>query len=289
MRDFTFITYTFNHEEYIVEHLESIKFLIITYGGGIDFNYILIDDASRDNTQSVVSNWIEENRELFSNVDLIFKHENKGTVDSVCIGLEKTKTKCFKALAGDDYYYTNNLFELYNNIEKKIVTTPCILIGDLNNSASQFQRKNYKLLKFMGKNANRYMKWRNVVPAPGVFWESQGIDISGLTKYLDGYRLIEDYPMWCFLIEKYSFSIEILDKPYICYRIGSGVSSTKPNEYYLKDIEKIVRELKPKAFDNSIKSILHKIILKIMQIFADLKYSNYKYPEMDAKKIRNKE
>ena len=50
MRDFTFIVITYNHEEFILEHLESIKFLINHYGHGINFTISVADDASKDNT-----------------------------------------------------------------------------------------------------------------------------------------------------------------------------------------------------------------------------------------------
>ncbi len=43
---FTFLTVAYNHEKFILEHLESIRYLMNNYGDGIDVSIIINDDCS---------------------------------------------------------------------------------------------------------------------------------------------------------------------------------------------------------------------------------------------------
>ena len=43
---FTFLTVAYNHEKFILEHLESIRYLVNNYGDGIDVSIIINDDCS---------------------------------------------------------------------------------------------------------------------------------------------------------------------------------------------------------------------------------------------------
>ena len=40
---FTFLALAYNHEKYIIEHLESIKYLVEKYGSGINCKIIIND------------------------------------------------------------------------------------------------------------------------------------------------------------------------------------------------------------------------------------------------------
>ena len=114
MRDFTFIVITYNHEEFILEHLESIKFLISHYGHGINFTIIVADDASKDNTVKLGVDWLNYNADLFANVSVLSQKINKGTCKNLISAINKTSTRFCKITAGDDIYSFENLFECVN-------------------------------------------------------------------------------------------------------------------------------------------------------------------------------
>ena len=65
---FTFVTITYNHEKYIIEHLESIRYQIENYSEGKKMNLIVSDDGSVDNTMRYAQQWVERNKNLFSEV-----------------------------------------------------------------------------------------------------------------------------------------------------------------------------------------------------------------------------
>ena len=58
---FTFISITYNHEKYIIEHLESIKYQILQYGKNEKVCFILSDDCSTDNTLLITQQWLKIN------------------------------------------------------------------------------------------------------------------------------------------------------------------------------------------------------------------------------------
>lgn len=65
MKEFTFFTLSFNQEKYIIQHLESIKYQIETYGAEYLIHYIICDDSSSDKTIYYAKKWLERNKRLF--------------------------------------------------------------------------------------------------------------------------------------------------------------------------------------------------------------------------------
>ncbi|WP_288927434.1 glycosyltransferase, partial [uncultured Trichococcus sp.] len=61
---FTFVAITYNHEKYIIEHLESIKYQIENFSKGKQVNLVISDDGSMDNTMLYAQQWIERNKYL---------------------------------------------------------------------------------------------------------------------------------------------------------------------------------------------------------------------------------
>jgi hypothetical protein len=55
---YAFLILTYNHQEYILEHLESIRYLVETHGTGFDVDLIVNDDCSRDQTSTLVDHWL---------------------------------------------------------------------------------------------------------------------------------------------------------------------------------------------------------------------------------------
>ena len=111
MQEFTFGMLTYNQEDYVIEHLESIKYQILNFGKDVKAYFVLSDDASKDNTVKYVEMWTEANKDLFAGIKIVAKKNNAGIVQNFLTMLNNIHTSHYKILAGDDLYYKNNLFE----------------------------------------------------------------------------------------------------------------------------------------------------------------------------------
>lgn len=242
MKDFTFVITTYNHENYIIEHLMSIRFLIKNYGKNMLFDLIISDDCSSDNTIGIINLWISENTSLFRNIKIIKNKTNIGTVQNLKYAINEVTTKYFKELAGDDKYNDNNIFDLFE--ENVLLISPVIPFGDGNFDLKDYKTR-YKLLLRANstKKMKSLLKYACLIPAPGVFLDSSYYKDKMLWNFLKEFSVIEDYPTWFYLLNKSNreIKIKITTKPYILYRIGSGISSstTEVNKLYTEDNKKI--------------------------------------------------
>ena len=108
---FSFLVITYNHELYIIEHLESIKYQIELYGRGYTIDILINDDCSNDRTVELIEKWFNINKALFNRVVVKTNNINKGTCSSVTNLLLLIETKAFKLTAGDDIYSFENIFD----------------------------------------------------------------------------------------------------------------------------------------------------------------------------------
>ncbi len=236
MKAFTFVILTYNQEQYVVEHLESIKYQIEHFGENIKIHFILADDASNDKTVYKVKRWIESNKNLFLSVKFIIAVENKGIVSNIISALKNIKTEYYKILAGDDIYFQNNVFEICS-LKKDIIFTPLIRFNNeniLNNDTKWFykelllfQNKNYDIQKIILDSLNYSMN----LESPGMFIKKTIINNS-VYNFLIQFRYIDDVPFIYSLLKEKKLEVFISEKPYILYRIQSGISTNKKHNKY---------------------------------------------------------
>lgn len=78
-----------------------------------DFEWLIVDDGSADDTESLVQNWITEN-----NVNIVYiKRENGGKSTAINIGVQNAKGNLFFIVDSDDFL-TDNAIELISDAEK---------------------------------------------------------------------------------------------------------------------------------------------------------------------------
>lgn len=229
-----FVTLSYNQADFIIQHLESIKYVVNKYSKGEKCFFRLFDDASSDATVALVKLWISKNKDLFNHFEINVNESNIGVANNYANALESLTSNRFKILAGDDIYFDQDIFALANN--DGIVLTP--VIGFEENNVFEFLGKgNYcemvaaqtrgKLLQ----QIKTMMSFGNCICAPGAFFDKKMLN-DKLFSYIREFRNIDDYPMWIYLL-KYELSednICVLDVPYIMYRSGSGVSTINSSE-----------------------------------------------------------
>lgn len=94
------VTFTFNHEKYILKVLESF----INQKTNFEYEIVIHDDASKDNTQEIIR---EFERKYLKIIKSIYQEENqktKGNGIVTRISLQVAKGKYIALCEGDDYW-----------------------------------------------------------------------------------------------------------------------------------------------------------------------------------------
>lgn len=245
MKEFTFIVITYNQEQCVVEHLESIKYLVETYGCDMDIDLVIADDKSRDKTVEVINEWLIDNKKIFRNITIINREENVGTIRNIESAIKITKTEQFKFLAGDDKYNGENIFKLQK--KNTLTITPVVPFGEPAEKDMEVFKAYYKLL-LRHKNRKKLaklLKYACVIPAPGVFIDSNYYRRKDLWDYLKQFRLIEDYPTWYYLLnnDEIEINVDVMTTPYIYYRMSSGMSTGNKSDIFVREEKKLIQVL----------------------------------------------
>jgi glycosyltransferase involved in cell wall biosynthesis len=118
---------TYNREKTISRTIDSV--LEQTYK---NFELIIVDDASTDNTESIVKNYQKQYKEII----YIKYNQNKGANFARNLGIKKARGEYINFLDSDDEYLVNNLKEkikFLENINKKnCLVYSKIIIKELN-------------------------------------------------------------------------------------------------------------------------------------------------------------
>ncbi len=258
MTDFTFIVLTYNHEKYIIDNLESIKQIIIDFGNGIRTDILISDDASSDNTIKIVNDWIEKNDFLFRNTTVLQREKNVGTVQNIFEAVDNCKTEDFKLIAGDDKFNHVDIFAVQEDVnENEVVITPLLPFSEKLDQSFQIKtdkiNKAFDIIYKNQKHLKRIERINNFIPAPGAFYGKNILRDKELQKSVMKYRLIEDVPIWNYILfSSKEYRIRIVNSPKcVCYRLNTGVSFQKEkkglSEYEI-ELARIKKDFDLKAF-----------------------------------------
>ena len=240
---FTFCVLSFNHEKFILDHLNSIKFQIINYGKNIDCNIIINDDASTDGTVELIDNWLKKNYYNFKNICKIYNTNNLGTCKGVVNISKKLKTKFFKLTAGDDVYSSTNIFSfLKNNDRFSLLSGLPLRLVDGVVSYSLFEIINYLASAYIYKNESLIDRLSNVsiVNAPNLFYSEKYLKNNKIIEFLSGYDVVEDWPLQIAIALNDKYSNLISSKTNIVlYRRTLGSTYLVANSRFEKDQIKV--------------------------------------------------
>lgn len=223
----TIFTPVYNHEQYLDEYFESV--INQTYR---NIQLILIDDASPDQSKTVIEKWLTRLEERFENFTYIPREENKGLIYNCNESLELAKGKYIYAFASDDVMFKENIREkvdyLENNKSYAMVYSDGIY-GEQNNlNAKKFSAvsNHYK-----GEVFELLINKGCFIPAPSAMVKKSVIVEAGgySSKYF-----VEDYPLWVEIA--YKHEIGYINKPLIFYRMVSN-SLSHSNEGFEKLIK----------------------------------------------------
>ena len=155
------IVASYNYEQYIRETLDSL--INQTYK---NFEVVVVDDGSKDNSVSVVKEYVNKYDNVF-----LFTHENgknNGLVETVKLGISKSTGEYIAFCESDDYWAPTHLEEKVKLINKyfnpEIVVNDVELFGKKDLDYEKYLDNNLRTLTGEKINVNVTMQKYNVVP-----------------------------------------------------------------------------------------------------------------------------
>lgn len=106
---FSVVVLTYNQESLVVETLNSIYNQTFK-----NIELVISDDASKDNTQKVIGDWIESHKNRFANVVINFNKENLGISGNHTAGVKLANGEFVKYIGGDDILLPNAIEKMHD-------------------------------------------------------------------------------------------------------------------------------------------------------------------------------
>lgn len=246
---FSFVTIAYNHEEIILEHLESIKYQIIHFGKNREIDFIFSDDGSSDRTLKRVRGWLKMNPALFRESCIIAHECNQGIVANYRSALARVRTNQFKLLSGDDLYFKHDIFDAVKGWD--LVFTPVIFFNHSNRR--RLGVVNYTIYSFDSfEKIRNLLRIKNFIAAPGTFISNRvGLD-KKMLEFVAGFKWVEDFTKWLYVFNHYeelSYRIDAL--PLVLYRNDVGISKDKKHsksKEFREEVRRIAKEFDIKAY-----------------------------------------
>jgi glycosyltransferase involved in cell wall biosynthesis len=212
----TFAVLAFNHSKYILDHLNSLKFLIKKFKYN-SIELIISDDASSDNTVEIVDKWLAINKNCFNKVVKLYNEKNIGTVQSCINIINNTNTKFIKITAGDDLYCVTDIAEIitqYSDYEI-ISGLPVYLRGQTisRDKFSDFIHISSSIVYEPNKRAYCL----SATNAPNLIYKTNFLKKIIDSKHVNNVTYVEDFLFYA-LASKFNFKFMQLDFPLVIYR-----------------------------------------------------------------------
>lgn len=237
---FTFCILAYNHKDYIIEHLESVKYLVSNFGYKRIINLIVNDDASSDGTSEYIDMWLLENGCIFDNVKKIYNVNNLGTCESLVNICNYLDTDICKITAGDDVYSCENIFEFIDSYDynSNIVSGMPIRLYDMCVKDSFLEKFNYFASDIVYKNNNLITRLSSpsIINAPNLFYPVKFLKNKNVIEIVSNYDVVEDLPLQIAIAKNYSdASIISTSTPIVLYRRTIGSTYIVANKRFVKD------------------------------------------------------
>jgi hypothetical protein len=239
--------FAYNHQDYILEHLESIKYLIQNYGSEIDVDLIVNDDCSHDQTRMLIDHWLSINSELFRSVKTIYNSKNIGTCSSVNNALSHLVADRCKLTAGDDVYSFENIFEL-TKCESNVAMVSgyaLYLHGD-ELTVDRMAVKLATITQVIYKNNTLLHRFKHFSynNAPNILYDTECLLNTNVREFLRNFDVVEDWPLQIAIAREFpDFRFSLIENVLVYYRRTSGSTYLVANQRFSLDKNKIYNNL----------------------------------------------
>jgi len=218
------IVITYNHQNFIQEAILSI----MEQKTSFDFDVLIFDDCSIDNTCGIIENLING----LSNYKLIRSSVNVGATKLLTKALGEVRTEYIAYLEGDDYWIdTHKLQKQYEFLLKNVDNVACftgfIKISKDNLIEYSYKHKYLNISDFVEDKETKTMMvslfMRNIF---------NDENLTRLENLYNGCRIVGDKQLKCLLLT--NGPIAVLPDITACYRFQSGLEAWSSNRNKLK-------------------------------------------------------
>ncbi len=221
---FTFVVTCYNQAEVILYALESIRYQIERFGQGQDFQLIVTDDGSTDDSCRVIRRWMEENQSLFVKADQLFRRENAGICVNYVEALRRVEGERFMVLNGDDLLSPYNLFEVTSRLDTHdIVCTAFLKFTGSGEMITTYQTYLEVVLQRFIRGKTLYNCIRMGCPVMGTALFRRELLTEGVLDFILQFRTVNDRA--CFQRishENRDLKVCYVNRQLILYRISGG-------------------------------------------------------------------
>lgn len=220
------VVITYNSSKYVLETLESIKSQ--TY---VNIELVVSDDCSRDETITLVQDWLDTHRSRFTDCKLLVAAQNKGIPGNCNQGLQAASGEWVKYIAGDDYLLPGCISTFINAVQQNsrcscFVSDMYVIHNGVINTI--YQVLPYHFPANAGIQLDNFIRYKSI-PGPALFFKRETLTTIG--GFDERYPGLEDYPLYIRLtLAGYWF--HVINKPTVIYRIhGESITQT-PGSFF---------------------------------------------------------
>lgn len=215
---------TFDNGTYLKKCIESVLKQEYT-----DWEFIIINDASIDNTESIIKRYLDER----VNIVYIKNTRNLGLIDNLNRGLDIAKGKYIARIDGDDYWSDNS--KLQKQVDFLNKNPQYGIVGCLGYAVDEEDNKLYEVIyPSNDKDLRNVFLKHNCFLHSGVVMKKS--IVNKVHSYNPKYPFAQDYDL--FLKIGTISKLHILPKFMIGYRINPrGHSQTKYQKQILETLE----------------------------------------------------
>jgi glycosyltransferase involved in cell wall biosynthesis len=245
----------YNAEAYVQEAIESVLKQSFE-----DFELIIIDDGSKDNTLPIIHSYLDKRIIVLQN-----RHDFIGSLN---FGLQKASGKYIARMDADDIMHIDRLRIQYAIMEEEPVITVCgtwmIPFGENTPSGKISMCANGLI-----ENPILQLLKENFLYHPTVMIRKDFLDTHHL-QYMN-YECAEDYKLW-FEIAKRQAVFYIESQPLLNYRVSEGQVSNSKQKQQQETARRIRHEILEYLLEQN--KADHPKISTLYQAFFPLKENN---------------
>jgi glycosyltransferase involved in cell wall biosynthesis len=251
----SFIALSFNHSKFLIETLNSIK----TQSNHIDFEIIITDDSSKDNSVELIQDWVAQNNNEIK-IQTLFNSENRGLCKTLNCAIGLAKGQWIKPIACDDILENNYLESIFKLIIKDdSIGLVCTDMSHINNNGIKIRESNwtYNQTDISNTIVNEFnnLLRAQYLNAPTLFFKRE------LWEKLGGYDESLIFEDWDFLLRaKKITKFAAIKESLVRYRMHENNMhlNFKTDKRYVIDVIKLLK----KHLNETSKLIIREKVIK---------------------------